>query len=64
LKEGQKLVCPTIVKKMLGFNENSLLILIVPVYKFFRKLKMEWLIKKAILPAKYQQQIKELDVVY
>jgi hypothetical protein len=64
LKEGQKLVCPSVVKIMLGFNEKSVLLLIVPVYKLFRKLKMEWVIKKAILPAKYQQQIKELDVVY
>jgi hypothetical protein len=63
LKEGQKFVCPSIVKKMIGLN-NSIFLSIVPLYKFFRKLKMEWIIKNAILPAKYKKQIRELDAIY
>jgi hypothetical protein len=64
LKEGQKLVCPAVVKKLIGLNKKSILTSIIPVYKLFKKLKMEWLIKEVILPAKYKKQIKELDIVY
>jgi hypothetical protein len=32
------------------------------LYKFSRKLKLDWLLKSTILPSKYKSQIKNLDV--
>ena len=62
LIESQKLVVPQRVKELLGFRPSSLFAPAVPLYKFSRKIKMDWLIKKILLPANYQKQIKELDV--
>ena len=61
LIEGQKLVVPLQIKKLMGFNNTSLLQPIVVLYKVFRKLNMDWLLKAAILPPAYKAQIKALD---
>ena len=63
LKEGQKLVVPKQVREMLGLNRFSFLSPVIPMYKFSRLLKMDWLLKSAILPAAYKKQIRELDLV-
>ena len=62
LIEAQKLVVPDIVKEMLHFNNFSLLKPAVPLYKMSRQLKLDWLVKKILLPAAYKDQIDELDV--
>jgi hypothetical protein len=62
LKEGQKLVVPDRVKEMLHFSDFSVLTPIVPIYKFSRRIKMDWLVKKIVLPPHYMDQINELDV--
>lgn len=62
LTEGQKLVVPDRVKELLQFSDFSLLTPVVPVYKVSRLMKMDWLLKKILLPSDYKDQINELDV--
>jgi hypothetical protein len=62
LKEGQKLVVPRRVRELLGFSSFSFLSPVVPLYKLSRSLKLDWLIKSAILPGDYKDQIRKLDV--
>ena len=63
LIEGQKLVVPPQVRRMLGLNKFSFLSPVIPLYKFSRLFKMDWLIKSAVLPSAYKKQIRELDLV-
>jgi hypothetical protein len=62
LIEGQKLVVPDRVKELLHFGEYSLLTVVVPMYKITRMLKMEWLLKRLLLPSDYHDQIAALDI--
>ncbi len=62
LIEGQKLVVPDRVKELLHFSDLSLLAPVVPLYKFSRKIKMEWMLKNILLPPNYKDQINGLDV--
>jgi ER-bound oxygenase mpaB/B'/Rubber oxygenase, catalytic domain len=61
LVESQKLVVPAEAREMLGFNTHYWLKIILPFYKFSRKIKLDGLIKSIILPAAYKEQIKALD---
>ena len=63
LKEGQKLVVPPEVHQLLGFANFSTLSIIIPFYKLSRFLKLDGLVKSAILPTEYKKQISELDIV-
>ena len=63
LIEGQKLVVPAQVRELLGLSRFSLLRPVIPFYKLSRAIKMDWLIKAAILPSDYKDQIRKLDVV-
>ncbi len=63
LIEGEKLIIPEKVRKILGFSKYSFLSLIVPIYKFSRKIHLDSVIKKLLLPQNYSQQIAELDIV-
>lgn len=62
LKEGQKLVVPVIVAKLLGFNRFYFLKYVLWVYKLLKKFRLHHLLRAAILPKAYQLQIKELDI--
>lgn len=62
LKEGQKLVVPTIVAKLMGFNRFYFLKYVLWVYKLLKKFRLHHLLKAAILPKAYQLQINELDM--
>ncbi len=61
LVEAQKLLIPDFVSELLGFRSFSLLGPAVPVYKLSRKLKLDGLVKKLLLPSKYKRQILALD---
>lgn len=61
LKEAQILVVPHRVRQLLELRRFSLLRPVVPVYKLSRLVKLDDLIKAAILPREYQSQIKALD---
>jgi hypothetical protein len=62
LIEAQKLVIPPRVKELLNFSDISFLPPAVPLYKISRLMKMDWMIKKILLPSEYMDQINELDV--
>jgi hypothetical protein len=62
LLEAQKLVVPDTVKELLHFNDFSLLTPAVPLYKISRLMKIDWLLKKILLPPDYTDQINQLDV--
>jgi hypothetical protein len=62
LIDAQKLVIPQHVKRLLRFNDFSLLSIAVPIYKLSRVLGMDNFLKNALLPSEYKTQIKELDL--
>jgi hypothetical protein len=62
LIEGQKLVVPQKVSKLLGFGGVNFLVPVLALYKLGRFLKLDKIIKAAILPKQYQQEIRGLDV--
>lgn len=62
LIEGQKLVVPNRVKKLLHFSDFSMLTPLIPLYKISRMMKMDWLLKSILLPSDYKDQINQLDV--
>jgi uncharacterized protein (DUF2236 family) len=61
LLEAQTLVVPHTVREMLGFRKISLLHPLLVLYKVSRSLKIDWLLKELVLPAKYKKEIKGLD---
>lgn len=63
LIESQKLVVPQEVNELLNLGNFSLLTPLLSMYKLSRKIRIDWLLKSLILPAKYKQQIKELDIL-
>ncbi|MDE3184656.1 MAG: DUF2236 domain-containing protein [Bacteroidota bacterium] len=62
LIEGEKLIMPKRVRKLLGFSKFSFLSFFVPVYKFSRKIHLDTSIKKLLLPQKYAREIADLDI--
>ncbi|HYF33504.1 MAG TPA: oxygenase MpaB family protein [Chitinophagaceae bacterium] len=63
LIEGQKLVAPAEVKALLSLGNLSLMRVIIPVYKLARSIKLDWFLKSLVLPEKYKEQVRSLDVV-
>ncbi|WP_346237225.1 oxygenase MpaB family protein [Niabella insulamsoli] len=61
LLEGQKLIVPTIVKKLLHLNNKSLLRPAVPFYKISKTLQVDALIRHCLLPSAYRDKINALD---
>ena len=62
LTESQKMIVPNQVIVLLGLGNVSSIQPIIPLYKISRFLKMDWLLKKALLPSKYESQIKAIDM--
>lgn len=63
LLEAQIMVAPKKVLVLLGMWRWSLLVPVVFIYKIFRVLRLDWLLKEIILPKEYKAEIKSLDVV-
>lgn len=61
LQEAQTLVVPETVRQLLGYRKTSLLHPLLAIYKITRKLKMDWLLKAIVLPAKHKDEIAALD---
>ncbi len=61
LIEGQKLMVPKQVKKLLHFSDFSWLTVAIPIYKVSRLIKMDRVFKNTLLPSEYKDQINELD---
>ncbi len=64
LLEAQKLVVPDKVRQLLSLQKRSLLTPVLSIYKLSRKIKMDGILKSIILPIKYKNEIKELDVKF
>jgi hypothetical protein len=62
LLESQVLVVPPLVNQLLRLGKISWLTPVLGIYKFSRKLKLDWFFKSIILPAEYRSQVKELDI--
>jgi hypothetical protein len=62
LIEGQILVVPMQVRRLLNFRKFSILGLILPLYKISRAFKLDGVIKSLILPRQYKQEIMQIDV--
>ena len=62
LIEGQKMVVPSKVAALLGFSKVYFLKPVLWVYKLSKKLRVDNLLKAAILPKAYKEEIRELDV--
>lgn len=61
LLEGQILVVPDQVRRLLLFRSFSFLVPVLNVYKLTRLLKLDGLMKDLVLPSAYRKQISELD---
>ncbi|RYD69365.1 MAG: DUF2236 domain-containing protein [Sphingobacteriales bacterium] len=61
LLQVQKMVVPSLVKKMLAFGTISPLNPAIPLYKWSRFIKMDRFIKLLLLPPKYKAQVDALD---
>ena len=62
LLEAQKLLVPVRVRKQLRFSPINWLMPMVYVYQLCQKLRIDGLVKKLLLPAKYKHEISGLDV--
>lgn len=63
LLEAQILVVPDRVNELLQLGKVSLIKPVLGIYKLTCYLKLDWILKSAILPSAYKNEIKELDVV-
>ncbi|MGY5847968.1 oxygenase MpaB family protein [Salegentibacter sp. HM20] len=61
LIETQALICPGQVRKMLPFKSFSIVRPLLFFYKTLRKFSLDGLLKSALLPSEYKQQIKSMD---
>lgn len=63
LLKSQILVVPPRVNQLLSLGKPSFLKPLITVYKFFRRIKIDWILKSIILPDKYKKEIKDLDTL-
>ncbi|MDB5142385.1 MAG: hypothetical protein JWQ66_1098 [Mucilaginibacter sp.] len=63
LRQAQLLVVPKRVKALLGLGNIRWLLPVLYVYKLFRFFKLQNLLKNAILPPAYVNQVKAMDTV-
>ena len=61
LIETQILITPKKVRKIMHFRKFSLLKPLIFIYKFTRKIRLDWLLKYLILPSEYKDQIRSMD---
>ncbi|CAM3785835.1 oxygenase MpaB family protein [Mucilaginibacter galii] len=61
MKQVQTLLVPAQVRELLGLGRFALLKPVLWGYKLTRLIKLDWLVKEAILPTDYKAQIRSLD---
>lgn len=61
LKQAQLLVVPRRVRQLLGLGHIPFLKPVLAVYKWSRRLRLNWLVKSLFLPRGYKSRIKALD---
>lgn len=62
LLESQILLVPNTVRELLRLRKTSLLKPFISIYKIFRNLKLDWILKDIILPTAYKQEIQRLNI--
>ncbi|MTE26746.1 oxygenase MpaB family protein [Winogradskyella ouciana] len=62
LLESQILLLPESVREMLNLRKTSLLTPMISIYKLFRSIKLDWMIKEILLPSAYKQDIKRMNI--
>jgi uncharacterized protein (DUF2236 family) len=62
LLEAQKVIVPKQVRDLLKLQKISMMHPIISIYKIFRAVKLDWVLKEIVLPAKYKSQIRALDL--
>ncbi|MGN6639044.1 MAG: oxygenase MpaB family protein [Mucilaginibacter sp.] len=63
LKQAQVLVVPPEVNRLLSLGRTKWLMPIVYIYKLFRLVRLQDILKNAILPSAYIKQVQALDTV-
>jgi hypothetical protein len=61
LKESQKLVCPPVVRNLLGLGKILWVKPWIGLYKISRAVKLDAILKSALLPREYKVEIAALD---
>ncbi|MFI5163113.1 MAG: oxygenase MpaB family protein [Sphingobacteriales bacterium] len=61
LKQAQVLVVPAEVNRALSLGKTKWLLPVLYIYKFFRLVKLQNLLKYAILPSNYTKEVMALD---
>ena len=59
--ETQTLIVPSRVRHLLGLPRISFMPIIIFLYKISRLIRLDWLLKELILPARYKKEIRALD---
>ncbi|WP_296380948.1 oxygenase MpaB family protein [Winogradskyella sp.] len=62
LLESQILLLPNTVRNMLKLRKASFLAPLISIYKLFRSLSLDWMIKALLIPAAYKQDIKRMNM--
>lgn len=62
LLEGQKLILPRVVRHHLRLGALSALVVVVPLYKLCKALRLDWLLKSLLLPPAYKDQVRALEM--
>lgn len=63
LLESQIFVVPKKVRELLGLRKRSWMLPLLIIYKLCRRISLDGIIKRIILPAEYSSEIKALDIV-
>lgn len=58
---AQALIVPERVRALMRFPGLSLIRPLIGLYKLSRRIRIDWMLRDPILPAKYRKQIKALD---
>ena len=61
LKQVQRALVPERVNRLLGLGHSPIAALLLDAYKLSRILRLDPLLKNAILPSEYKAQVKALD---
>ena len=61
LLQVQQLVCPPLVRDLLGLKGNPVIPPALAAYRWSRLLRMDQIVKPLLYPAAYKRQIRELD---
>ncbi len=62
LRSAQGQIVPEVVAGQLSLSRSFFFGMVIRIYKVFARLKLDWHLKKLILPKQYMAQVRALDV--